>query len=262
VPTTQEWPKVLEGRSALVTGAGAGMGRAIAIFMARSGADVWVADFNRERADGVVARIEEEGGKAHATIANVRDPESIAEMAEETGPVDILVNNAGSGVRAYEGTGLRLVTFAESTPDDWQPFLELDFLGVMHVTHRYLPAMIERGWGRIVTIVSDAGRHGERRQVAYGAAKAGAMGFIRGLAAEVGRYGVTANCIALGTMKHGGAMRSADDESEKKILRSYAVGRLGHVADPAPLAVLLCSDAGEWITGQVYPVNGGYTNAL
>jgi 2-hydroxycyclohexanecarboxyl-CoA dehydrogenase len=257
-----EWPNVLEGRSALVTGSGAGMGRAIAIFMARAGAEVWVADVNRERASGVVERIEEEGGKAHVTIANVREPESIAAMAEETGPVDILVNNAGSGVRAYGDSGLRLVTFAESDPADWQPYLELDLLGVMHVTHRYLPAMIERGWGRIVTIVSDAGRKGERRQVAYGAAKAGAMGFIRGLAAEVGRYGVTANCIALGTMKHGGAMQSADPEAEKKILRNYAVGRLGHVADPAPLAVLLCSDAGEWITGQVYPVNGGYTNSL
>jgi NAD(P)-dependent dehydrogenase (short-subunit alcohol dehydrogenase family) len=258
----QTWPKLLEGRSALVTGSGAGMGRAIAIFMARAGAEVWVADVNRERASGVVERIEEEGGKAHVTIANVRDPESIAAMAEESGPVDILVNNAGSGVRAYGDSGLRLVTFAESDPADWQPYLELDLLGVMHVTHRYLPAMIERGWGRIVTIVSDAGRKGERRQVAYGAAKAGAMGFIRGLAAEVGRYGVTANCIALGTMKHGGAMQSADPESEKKILRNYAVGRLGHVADPAPLAVLLCSDAGEWITGQVYPVNGGYTSSL
>jgi 3-oxoacyl-[acyl-carrier protein] reductase len=257
-----EWPNVLEGRCALVTGSGAGMGRAIAIFMARAGAEVWVADVNRERATGVVERIEEEGGKAHVTIANVRDPESIAVMAEETGPVDILVNNAGSGVRAYGDSGLRLVTFAESDPADWQPYLELDLLGVMHVTHRYLPAMIERGWGRIVTIVSDAGRKGERRQVAYGAAKAGAMGFIRGLAAEVGRYGVTANCIALGTMKHGGAMQSADPEAEKKILRNYAVGRLGHVADPAPLAVLLCSDAGEWITGQVYPVNGGYTSTL
>ena len=258
----QEWSNLLGGRRALVTGSGAGMGRAIGIFMARAGAEVWIVDRDRERASGVVTRIEEEGGKAHAVIGDVTDPESIAAMAEETGPVDILVNNAGSGVRAYGESGLRFVSFAESEPADWEPILQLDLMGVLRMSRQYLPAMIEQGWGRIVTIVSDAGRKGERRQVVYGAAKAGAMGFTRGLAAEVGRHGVTVNCISLGTIRHGGAMGSGDPEAERKILRNYAVGRMGHVADPAPLAVLLASDAGEWITGQVYPVNGGYTNAL
>ena len=260
----QEWSNLLGGRRALVTGSGAGMGRAIGIFMARAGAEVWIVDRDRERASGVVTRIEEEGGKAHAVIGDVTDPESIAAMAEETGPVDILVNNAGSGVRAYGESGLRFVSFAESEPADWEPILQLDLMGVLRMSRQYLPAMIEQGWGRIVTIVSDAGRKGERRQVVYGAAKAGAMGFTRGLAAEVGRHGVTVNCISLGSMKHAALAEAiaADPALEARLARAYPVGRLGRVDDPAPLAVLLCSDAAEWITGQVYPVDGGYAPAL
>jgi 3-oxoacyl-[acyl-carrier protein] reductase len=124
--------------------------------------------------------------------------------------------------------------------------------------------MLEKGWGRILTIVSDAGRKGERKQAVYGAAKAAAMGFSRGLAAEVGREGVTVNCLSLGTMKHGPLAEAIerDPELEGRLARAYPVGRLGEVGDPAPLAVLLCSDAAEWITGQVYPVDGGYFPAL
>jgi 3-oxoacyl-[acyl-carrier protein] reductase len=98
----------------------------------------------------------------------------------------------------------------------------------------------------------------------YGAAKAAAMGFSRGLAAEVGRRGVTVNCISLGTMRHGPAADAVDrdPEREARMTAFYPMGRLGRVDDPAPLAVMLCSDAGEWITGQVYPVNGGYVSAL
>jgi NAD(P)-dependent dehydrogenase (short-subunit alcohol dehydrogenase family) len=251
---------------ALVTGSGAGIGRAIAIQMARAGAEVWVNDLDLGRAERVVAEIESENLKAHAVVADVCDPASVREMAATTGPIDILVNNAGSGVRAFDaGTGgTPLVPFADSDPADWEPVMRVNLTGVLHVTHAYLRDMIGRGWGRILTIVSDAGRKGERRQVVYGAAKAAAMGFTRGLAAEVGRKGVTANCIALGSMRHGplAAAVDQDPELEARLSSAYAVNRLGRVEDPAPLAVLLCSDAGEWITGQVYPVDGGYAPAL
>jgi 3-oxoacyl-[acyl-carrier protein] reductase len=124
--------------------------------------------------------------------------------------------------------------------------------------------MTERGWGRIVTVVSDAGRRGERFQVIYGAAKAGAMGFMRGLAAEVGRDGVTANCVSLGTMKTEKFAEAIarDPGLEGKLVRGYPMRRLGDPADPAVLVALLCSDAGSWITGQVLPVDGGYLSAL
>jgi 3-oxoacyl-[acyl-carrier protein] reductase len=112
--------------------------------------------------------------------------------------------------------------------------------------------------------VSDAGRRGERYQAIYGSAKAGAMGFIRGIASEVGRHGVTANCVALGTMRSGLTAEAVEQnpDLERRLSKGYAIRRLGTPADVAPLVVLLCSDAASWITGQVYPVDGGYAPAL
>ncbi len=116
-----------------------------------------------------------------------------------------------------------------------------------------------------MTIVSDAGRRGERYQAIYGSAKAGAMGFMRGIAAEVGAHGVTANCVALGTMNTGPteeAVATRTPTSSASSAEGYAIRRLGRPEDVAPLVALLCSDAGGWITGQVYPVDGGYAPAL
>ncbi len=262
--TIRDWSNFIGGRVAVVTGAGAGIGRGIAIQMARAGADVWVNDLDGTRAEQTCAEIRGEGGAANPVLADVCDADAVASMLATTGPVDVLVNNAGSGVRSWGRQGQRLVPFIETGPEDWDPVLRVNLAGVLHVTRAYLPAMVERQWGRVLVIVSDAGRRGERRQVVYGAAKAAAMGFVRGLATEVGRDGVTVNCISLGSMKHAALADAidADPSLEAKLARAYPVGRLGRVDDPAPLAVLLCSDAAEWITGQVYPVDGGYAPAL
>ncbi len=257
----RDWSNFIGGRTAVVTGSGAGVGRAIAMHMARAGAELWINDLDLERAEAVCAEIEAEGGKARPVVADVCDPSSVHEMAATTGPVDILVNNAGSGIHAFADQTAHFKPFADTDPSEWEPVMRVNLTGVLHVTHTYLPDMIERGWGRILTIVSDAGRKGERNQVVYGAAKAAAMGFSRGLAAEVGRDGVTVNCLSLGTIVHGPAA-GMTDEQEKRLASAYPVGRLGRVDDPAPIAVMLCSDAGEWITGQVYPVDGGYAPAL
>ena len=255
----RDWSNFIAGRVALVTGSGAGVGRAIAIQMARAGAEVWVNDLHRERAEKVVAEIGDEGLTARAVVADVADREGVPTMVRETGPVDILVNNAG-----IPPEGITVKSFVETGPDEWDPLIRLNLAAVLGVTRAYLPFMLDSGWGRVLTIVSDAGRKGERKQAVYGAAKAAAMGFSRGLAAEVGRQGVTVNCIALGSMKHGVLADAIErqPELEERLARAYPVGRLGQVGDPAPLAVLLCSDAAEWITGQVYPVDGGYFPAL
>jgi 2-hydroxycyclohexanecarboxyl-CoA dehydrogenase len=259
MPMIRDWSNFIAGRVAIVTGSGAGVGRAIAIQMARAGAELWVNDLDKERADTVVAFIESEGGTAHTVVADVTDRAAVPSMMRETGPVDILVNNAG-----IPPEGISVKPFVETGPDEWDPLIRLNLAAVLGVTRAYLPPMIERRWGRILTIVSDAGRKGENKQVVYGAAKAAAMGFSRGLAAEVGRHNVTVNCIALGTMKHGVLADAIErqPELEDRLARAYPMRRLGHVGDPAPLAVLLCSDAAEWITGQVYPVDGGYFPAL
>jgi 3-oxoacyl-[acyl-carrier protein] reductase len=260
MPLIRDWSTMLDGRSAIVSGAGARTGRQIAHELARAGATVWVNDLYLELAEKVADEINADGGAAHPIAGDVCDLDSVRDLREQTGPLDILVNNAGSGVRAFaEGTAL-IEPFVASDPAAWEPVIAVNFYGVLHMTHTFLPSMLDQGWGRIVTIVSDAGRRGERSQAVYGAAKAAAMGFMRGIAQEVGRKGVTANCIALGTI----AFEGQDDESDqyRALVRPYPVGRLGQPHDPAPLAVLLCSDAGEWITGQVYPVDGGYTSAL
>jgi NAD(P)-dependent dehydrogenase (short-subunit alcohol dehydrogenase family) len=255
----RDWSNFIAGRVALVTGSGAGVGRAIAIQMARAGAEVWINDLHRERAEKVAAEIGEEGLTARPVVADVTDRDGVPAMVRTTGRVDILVNNAG-----IPPEGITVKSFVETGPDEWDPLIRLNLAAVLGVTRAYLPSMLDKEWGRILTIVSDAGRKGERKQAVYGAAKAAAMGFSRGLAAEVGRQGVTVNCIALGTMKHGVLADAIDNqpELEERLARSYPVGRLGEVEDPAPLAVLLCSDAAEWITGQVYPVDGGYFPAL
>jgi len=261
VPLIRDWSTMLEGRSAIVSGAGARTGRAISHQLAQAGATVWVNDLYLDLAEKVASEITSEGGSAHAIAGDVCDLDSVRGLREQTGPVDILVNNAGSGVRAFtEGTAT-IAPFVTSTPEEWEPVIAVNLYGVLHMTHTFLPAMLDQGWGRILTIVSDAGRKGERGQAVYGAAKAAAMGFMRGIAQEGGRKGVTANCIALGTIAFEGGAGEETDQY-KALLRPYPVGRLGQPHDPAPLAVLLCSDAGEWITGQVYPVNGGYTSTL
>jgi 2-hydroxycyclohexanecarboxyl-CoA dehydrogenase len=250
----------MDGRTALVTGGGNGIGAAISEILIHSGADVWVNDIHAERAQETVARLNGAGpGTARTLVADITDYDSVISMREKTGPVDILINNAG-----IPTGGLPIRTFAEQEQAEWEPIMRLNLAAVVLVTHTYLNGMIDQGWGRIVTIVSDAGRRGERKQVMYGAAKAAAMGFSRGLAAEVGRQGVTVNCIALASMKVGILLDAIEEqpELEHRLSRPYPVGRLGLPSDVAPLAALLCSDAGAWITGQVYPVDGGYVSAL
>jgi len=248
----------LTGRTALVTGGGNGVGAGIAAGLVEAGAFVWVNDIYEERAAKVAADL---GGDTYARPikADVTSPLKVRRMREETGPVDILVNNAGIPTQGFD-----LKAFVDTNPDDWEPMMRLNLGAVLHVTHAYAGAMVERGWGRIVTIVSDAGRKGEKFQAIYGSAKAGAMGFMRGLAAEVGAHGVTANCVALGTMRTGFSEDAVDrhPDLEQKLARHYTVPRLGLPSDVAPLVVLLCSEAGAWITGQVYPVDGGYAPAL
>ena len=246
------------GRRALVTGGGNGVGAAIGHALVAAGAFVWVNDIYEERAAEVAEQL---GGPDHArpVKADVTSPLKILRMREETGPVDILVNNAG-----IPTSGFALQKFVDTSPDDWEGAMRLNLGAVLHVTHAYVGAMVDAEWGRIVTVVSDAGRKGERMQAIYGAAKSGAMGFMRGLAAEVGRHGVTANCVSLGTMKTGAFAEALEQDppSSSGSPRHYPIPRAGEPGEPAALVALLCSDAAGWITGQVYPVDGGYVSAL
>jgi 2-hydroxycyclohexanecarboxyl-CoA dehydrogenase len=256
----------LSGRVALVTGAGQGVGEAVARMLAEQGAAVAVNDYYADRAAAVVDTITAAGGRAHGAQADVSVGDSVNamvnEIERELGPIDILINNAGNA--GPERSALEPnPPFWESSPEDWAPWIAVNYTAVMLVTRAVIGGMVERGFGRVVTVISDAGRVGEPDLVVYSGAKAGAAGFVRGLAKAVARHGITANCIALGGVRTPMIASLLENEDlAKRITRAYPLGRLGEPVDAAALIAFLASDAASWITAQTYPVNGGYSVAL
>lgn len=255
----------LGGQVALVTGAGQNAGRGIALELARHNAGgVAVNDFVVERAEAVAAEINALGVKAIAVPFDVTDLETVrgafAKAVAEIGPVTILVNNAG--MAGPSGSLRPTLNFWEEDPANWNRYVGTNFFGVLNCCHVALSGMVEAKRGRIVTVVSDSGRIGEPKLAVYAGAKAGANGFAKSLAKEVGRYGITSNCISLSSLmpdmpEEQLAEVLASDHAKAQLSR-YAIRRYGKSDDVAALATFLCSDAASWITGQTYPLNGGY----
>lgn len=249
----------LSGHKALVTGGGQGVGRGIAHAFAAAGAVVVVNDFVAERASAVADELTSLGATATAAPFDVSDYDAVRSAVGDAG-IDVIANNAGNA----GPEGFNFGPFAESEPADWHRYFAVNLFGVMNCTRAVLPGMISQGWGRVVTIVSDAGRWGEPGMAAYSAAKAGAAGFTRSLARDVGRHGITVNNIALGSIDSSGRIEKAErspeqEERFQRQMRSYIIRRLGRPEDIAAMATFLASPRAEWITGQTYPVNGGYT---
>lgn len=257
----------LEGRVALITGAGQGVGRQVGLHFARHGARaVIINDYFAERAEQTAREIRELGGQAHAFQADVTDAAAVKAMVERAtdlaGPIDILVNNAGN--LGAEPTEAARAPFWESGQAGWEPTLLVNFHGVVHCTSAVLPAMIERRRGRVITIISDAGRMGEAGVEVYSGAKAGAAGFMRALARSMGRHEITANCVAIAATATPTVKPRLEEDPVrlKKILEKYVIRRVGEPDDVANMVLFLASDASSWITGQTYPVNGGFSFAL
>lgn len=256
----------LDGQVAFVTGAGQGAGRGIALMLAQHNAGgVVVNDFVIERAEAVAAEIEAMGVRAIPVQADVGDLASVNAAFDKArsalGPITLLVNNAGNA-----GPGVtmgRSPFFWESNPAEWGRFFHTNLFGVMNCCHAALPEMVSQKRGRIVTIVSDSGRIGEARLAAYAASKAGAAGFVRSIAKETGRFGITCNAISLSSlepqMDAEQLEQFLDSEHAKAQLSHYIIRRYGKPVDVAAMTLFLCSDAASWITGQTYPVNGGYS---
>ncbi|WP_208028495.1 SDR family NAD(P)-dependent oxidoreductase [Rhabdothermincola sediminis] len=247
----------LSGRVALITGAGQNLGAEIARVLANNGAAVVVNDLFPDRAGAVASAISAAGGMAIAIEADVTDLEAVGQMVSEAearlGPVDILVNNAG----VPPNPSWDLLPFHQTSPESWRAWIDINLYGVLHCCHATVGGMVERGWGRVVNIVSDAGRTGEGLLAVYCAAKAGAAGFSRALAKEVAPHGVTVNALALGTLGPPGG----DPELVQRMARRYPVGRIGAPADIAPAVLWLASDEASWVTGQTIPINGGYATS-
>jgi NAD(P)-dependent dehydrogenase (short-subunit alcohol dehydrogenase family) len=253
----------LEGRIALVSGAGQGVGAATAHYLAAQGAKVVVNDFVAERATDVAAQINDDGGTAIGVQGDVTDFASVTAMVTEVrdafGPIDVLVNNAGNA--GADPSALTGKPFWEKDPEEWAPFLDVNLYGVLHCCRAVLPGMIDAGrGGRIITVMSEAGRVGEAGLEAYSAAKAGAGGLTRALARSLGRFDITANNVAIGATRTPAIQKAIDNEDfAKRVLKSYIIRRFGEPSDVAAMITFLASNASGWITGQTYPVNGGFS---
>ena len=241
----------LTDQTAVVTGAGQGVGAGIALALASRGARIAVNDLNAERAGETVVAVERAGGRAVAAAFDVCDYEATAagmrKVEADLGPISILVNNAGVP------PGMGVAQFRETTPDQWRPYIELNTYGVMNCAHAVVDGMCERQHGRIITISSGAGTVGIPLGIsAYGAGKGGGIAFMRHLAMEVARNGVTANAIAIGLIDN-----HSDPSVTAHMAKTVPVGELGKPSDIAALVVYLASDEASWMTGQTLQLNGG-----
>jgi NAD(P)-dependent dehydrogenase (short-subunit alcohol dehydrogenase family) len=241
----------LTGRLALVTGAGQGVGAGIATLLAAQGATVVVNDLRAERAEGTVQAIAAAGGKAQVSAFDVTDHGAVRAAVESLpATVDILVNNAGNGGQH----GMVPTQFRASDPASWDGPIDVNLRGVMNCCHAVINPMCDQGFGRIITIASGAGVVGLRIGVSpYAAGKGGAIGFMRHLAVENARSGVTANSLALGLM----GVQGPPTEVTAELARQIPVGRLGTADDIAFLCVYLASNEASWMTGQTIGINGG-----
>ncbi|MFL5920917.1 MAG: SDR family oxidoreductase [Gaiellaceae bacterium] len=260
----------LSGRVALVTGSSRGLGRADALALARAGADVVLADIQLEsgpeadeygllaqaaRAQGLVyteqtaAEIRELGRRAVAVRCDVTDRAQVdAAVATELGAPDILVANAG--------TLDHVARLEDQSPDLWERDLRVNLTGVFNCAQAAWPAMVERGWGRIVTMASVAGALGGFGQASYAATKAGVVGLTKTLALEGARHGITANAVVAGIIGTE-AFGFGNPEMNERMVRRTALRRTGEPDEVANVVAFLCSDLASYMTGAAIPVTGG-----
>jgi len=240
----------LSGKVAVVTGAGQNVGAGIARALAARGATIHVNDIVSERAQATVDQITAAGGTAATAPFDVTNYDAVTDALSAIGTVDILVNNAGNG--GAEGMGL--VQFRDSEPSGWMGAINVNLFGVLHCSRAVINGMCERGFGRVITISSGAGITGLRIGVSpYAAGKGGAIAFMRHLAMENARDGVTANSLALGLMQ------PENSGPVDALAKQIPVGRTGTPEDVGHASVFLASDEASWITGQTIHLDGGAT---
>lgn len=241
-------------RTAVVTGAGRGIGRSIALALADEGADVAIADIDEEGAQAVADELEDRGQTGVAIETDVTDYDSAMAMGERAvetlGSVDMLVNNAGYW---------SVKPFAEIEPDEWERDIGICFEGSLNCTKALIEHMIDQEYGRILNIVSDAGRIGEPHLAVYSGAKSGVIGFGKALAKEVARYNITVNNLALGVTDTPGASDFIESFGREGLERQYPMGRLGRPEDAVVGALFFLQDEADFITGQTLSASGGYT---
>ncbi len=241
-------------RSAIVTGGGSGIGRAVAQELAGSGASVLVADIAADRAEAVAAEISSSGGTAKpyaVDVTEVQDVEAMVAAAGDLGPPRIAVNNAGIGGQA--------APIAETDVDDWRRVVDVDLNALFYCMRAEIPAMTAAGGGSIVNMASVLGCNAFETQAAYVTAKHGVIGITRNAALEYSREGVRVNAVGPGFIRTPLLEASLDAEALEFLSGKHAVGRLGTPEEVASLVTFLASDAASFITGTYHLVDGGYS---
>jgi 2-hydroxycyclohexanecarboxyl-CoA dehydrogenase len=245
----------LDGKTAVVTGAASGIGRATAEAFAHEGAYVLLADINDESGEAVAAALNAQGLGADYFHVDITDAASIDAFRQaalaKRGKVDIVANVAGWG---------KTEPFVENKPEFWRKLIDLNFLGTVMVTRAFVDGMMERRAGRIVTVASDAGRVGSLGETVYSGTKGGVIAFTKALAREMARYDVTVNCVCPGPTDTP-LMAAVPDKIKEAFARVTPMRRLAQPSEVADAIVFFASPQSQFVTGQVLSVSGGLTMA-
>lgn len=252
----------MSNRVAFVTGGAQGIGKGISEALAEAGFRVAIADLNLEAAERTAGQITSAGDEAIAVEVDVTSNDSVQAavqgVAERLGPIEVAVNNAGWD---------DFMPFLQTTEDFWDRILEVNFKGGLRVTQAVVPGMIERGWGRVINIGSDAGRVGSSLEAVYSGAKGGTIAFTKTLAREVATRGVTVNTVCPGPTDTPALRKFADESGQDadKVIggmtRGVPMKRLGQPSDIGAAVAFFASEATGYITGQTLSVSGGLTMA-
>jgi 2-hydroxycyclohexanecarboxyl-CoA dehydrogenase len=246
----------LNGQVALVTGGGRGIGKSIVESLARTGAAVAIVSRTLEEITALSEELNKQGCTTIPIKADVTKNDEVKNALEVTrkefGTIDILINNAGWD---------QMERFIESSEEDWLKVIDINLLGQMRFCRETLPIMIEKGYGRIINISSDAGRVGTSGQVPYSAAKGGIIAFTKGLAREVIRHGITVNCVAPGPINT--PLYQEIVESNEKltaaVVRAIPMKRVGEPEEVAHIVLMVAAKEASYVTGQTISVSGGLT---
>jgi 2-hydroxycyclohexanecarboxyl-CoA dehydrogenase len=241
-------------KTAIVTGAGSGIGREVALGLARGGANVVIADLSLERAQAVAKEISDLDGTATPVQVDVADAALVREMVavtmEEFGQIDILISNAGWD---------RVMPFLDTDEELWDRVIAINYRGHLACAHAVVPHMVAAGSGKVVLLASDAGRVGSSGEAVYSGAKGAAIAFSKALARENARAGINVNCVAPG-LTDTPMLTNVSEGNEKlmaAIIRSIPLGRVGTPQEVAKAVLFLASSDADYITGQTLSVNGG-----
>jgi 2-hydroxycyclohexanecarboxyl-CoA dehydrogenase len=245
----------LDGKTAVVTGGASGIGLATAEALARAGAHVLIGDIDERNGAAAAGALCEQQLDADFIRLDVTDLDSIEafrEGAYQRRPqIDIVANVAGWG---------KIQPFMENTPDFWRKVIDLNFLGPVAMSRAFLPQMIERGSGKVVTVASDAGRVGSMGETVYSGAKGGAIAFTKSLAREVARYNINVNCVCPGPTDTP-LLRAVPEKHQEAFVKATPMRRLAKPSELADAVLFFASDRASFVTGQVLSVSGGLTLA-